>query len=136
MKLDVAPRLAESVETEDPRGGLEQAFADARGEVDDDELAAYDDLAERADDVLVTGVNDGFRTAFLVAGLALLAAAPWHGCARARASRRVAAQYWRRAPARRRRRSAPGRRRPHRCRRLCALAANGPARTRRDRRPV
>jgi hypothetical protein len=75
VKLDIAPELSESVETEDPRGGLEQVFADARGEVDDDELAAYDQLTERADEVLVAGVNDGFATAFLVgAGLALLAA--------------------------------------------------------------
>jgi MFS family permease len=76
LKLEIAPRLAGSVETEDPRGGLEDVFADARDEVDDDQLAAYDDLTERSDDLLVTGVNDGFRTAFLVAaGLALLAAA-------------------------------------------------------------
>jgi hypothetical protein len=75
VKLDIAPELSESVETEDPRGGLEQVFADARGDVDDDELTAYDQLTERADDVLVAGVNDGFSTAFLVgAGLALLAA--------------------------------------------------------------
>ena len=76
LKLEIAPRLGDSVETEDPRGGLDGVFADARDEVDDDQLAAYDDLAERADDLIVTGVNDGFRTAFLVAaGLALIAAA-------------------------------------------------------------
>ena len=76
LKLEIAPQLAGSVETEDPRGGLEDVFADARHEVDGDQLAAYDELTERADDLLVTGVNDGFRTAFLVvAGLALLAAA-------------------------------------------------------------
>jgi MFS family permease len=74
VKLDIAPKLSESVETEDPRGGLEQVFADARGEIGEDELGAYDNLAERADEVLVAGVNDGFATAFLVgAGLALLA---------------------------------------------------------------
>ena len=61
MKLDIAPELSESVETEDPRGGLEQVFADARGEVDDDELAAYDQLTERADEVLVAGVNEASR---------------------------------------------------------------------------
>jgi MFS family permease len=76
VKLDIAPRLSESVETEDPRGGLEQVFADGRSEVDEDERAAYDELTQRADEVLVAGVNDGFATAFLVgAGLALLAAA-------------------------------------------------------------
>jgi len=75
VKIDVAPRLAESVETEDPRGGLEEVFAAGRDEVDEDELEAYDDLAARADEVLVRGVNDGFSTAFLVGGaFALLAA--------------------------------------------------------------
>ncbi len=76
LKLAVAPRLGGSVETEDPRGGLEDVFADARGDVKRDQLTAYDELTSRADDLLVTGVDDGFRTAFLVAaGLALLAAA-------------------------------------------------------------
>ena len=75
VKLDIAPKLSDSVETEDPRGGLERVFADGRGEVDDDEREDYDALTERADEVLVAGVNDGFSTAFLVgAGLALLAA--------------------------------------------------------------
>ena len=75
LKLEIAPRLARSVETEDPRDGLDKVFADARDDVDRDQLTAYDDLADRADDLLVTGVNDGFRIAFLVcAGLAVLAA--------------------------------------------------------------
>jgi predicted MFS family arabinose efflux permease len=75
LKLEIAPQLANSVETEDPRGGMETVFADARDDVDDDQLAAYDDLTSRADDLLVTSVDEGFRTAFLVAsGLALLAA--------------------------------------------------------------
>jgi predicted MFS family arabinose efflux permease len=75
LKLEIAPRLSRSVETEDPRGGLEGVFADARGAVQEDQLAAYDELAARADDVLVTSVNGAFRMAFLVAGgLALLAA--------------------------------------------------------------
>ena len=73
LKLDLAPQLSRSVETEDPRGGLDKVFADARGDVDEDQLDAYDDLTQRADDLLVTSVDEGFRTAFLVAaGLALL----------------------------------------------------------------
>jgi predicted MFS family arabinose efflux permease len=76
LKLEIAPRLSSSVETEDPRGGLERVFADARDEVGENQRAAYDDLSQRADDLLVTSVDEGFRTAFLVAaGLALLAAA-------------------------------------------------------------
>jgi predicted MFS family arabinose efflux permease len=75
VKLDIAPKLSESVETEDPRGGLERVFANGRSEIDEDERADYDRLAQRADEVLVAGVNDGFSTAFLVgAGFALLAA--------------------------------------------------------------
>jgi predicted MFS family arabinose efflux permease len=75
LKLDLAPRLAEGVETDDPREGIERVFADGRGEVDADDLGAYDRLAERADDTLVDGVNRGFAPAFLAgAGLALLAA--------------------------------------------------------------
>jgi predicted MFS family arabinose efflux permease len=76
LKLDLAPRLNGSVETEDPRGGLDDVFADGRHEVDSDQLGSYDDLADRADDLVVTAVNDGFRTAFLIAAaLALFAAA-------------------------------------------------------------
>jgi hypothetical protein len=96
VKLEIAPRLARRVETEDPRGGLEAVFADARGDVDDDQLAAYDDLSARADDLLVTSVDEGFRTAFLVAaGLALVAAllltVPALGPTRSRSSPRVIA---------------------------------------------
>jgi MFS family permease len=76
LKLELAPRLNGSVETEDPRGGLDEVFADGRQDVDSDQLGSYDDLADRADDLLVTAVNDGFRTAFLIAAaLALFAAA-------------------------------------------------------------
>ena len=67
-------------------------FADARDEVDPDQLGSYDDLTERADDLLVTAVNDGFRTAFLVAaGLALLAAALLAHCG---AGRGGATAWW------------------------------------------
>ena len=75
LKLDLAPELAEGVETEDPRAGIERVFAAARGDVDGDQLAAYRELESRADEALVAGVNRGFATAFLAgAGLALLAA--------------------------------------------------------------
>jgi MFS family permease len=75
LKLEIAPRLSRSVETEDPRGGLERVFDDARGDVDEDQLPAYDELTKRSDELLVSSVNEAFRTAFLVAaGLALLAA--------------------------------------------------------------
>lgn len=75
IKLDLAPDLASSVQSEDPRGGLDKAFADHRDDVDDDDLEAYDEMRRRADETLVAGVNDGFSVAFLIGGaLALLAA--------------------------------------------------------------
>jgi hypothetical protein len=81
LKLQIAPELVDAVETEDPRAGLERVFANHRGDVDEDQRAAYDDLERRADETLVAGVNDGFATAFLVgAAFALLAApalTPW-----------------------------------------------------------
>jgi Major Facilitator Superfamily len=81
LKLQLAPELVDAVETDDPRAGLEQVFSDHRGDVDEDQLAAYDELEQRSDEALVAGVNDGFATAFLVgAAFALLAApalAPW-----------------------------------------------------------
>jgi predicted MFS family arabinose efflux permease len=75
LKIDLAPELADSVATEDPRGGLDEAFADGRGAVDEDQLPAYDALTRQADDTLVEGVNRGFAAAFLVgAALALVGA--------------------------------------------------------------
>jgi MFS family permease len=75
LKIDLAPDLADSVATEDPRGGLEEAFAEGRASVDEDQLAAYDALTRQADDTLVAGVNRGFAPAFLIgAGLALIGA--------------------------------------------------------------
>ncbi len=75
VKLQLAPQLATTVETEDPRGGLDKAFADARGDIPEDDLAAYDELEQKADDTLVQGVIDGFEPAYLAgAAFALLAA--------------------------------------------------------------
>jgi hypothetical protein len=59
----------------DPRGELEASLARTRGEVDEADRPVYDELAERADDALVAGVQGAFVPAFLVCGaLALLAA--------------------------------------------------------------
>jgi predicted MFS family arabinose efflux permease len=74
-KLKIAPLLAETVETEDPRGGLDRTFADGRDLVDDDDLAEYDQLRDDADEMLVNSVISGFAPAYLTAAaLALLAA--------------------------------------------------------------
>jgi MFS family permease len=75
IKLQLAPALGLSVQTEDPRGGLDKVFADGRNDVGGDQLAAYDDLQQRADETLVQGVIAGFKPAYLAgAALALLAA--------------------------------------------------------------
>lgn len=74
-KLELAPALLGGVDAERPRAGLEQALAAEGGGYEGDEAAAYDQLAERADAVLVSAVGDAFRPAFLIAGaLALLGA--------------------------------------------------------------
>jgi hypothetical protein len=74
-KLKIAPLLAETVETQDPRAGLDRTFADNRGLVDDDDLAEYDNLSHDADQMLVSSVISGFAPAYLAAAaLALLAA--------------------------------------------------------------
>ena len=75
VKFDIAPELSESVETEDPRGGMSGVFERGRGEVEDDEREAYDELTAQADEVLVAAVNNSFSIAYLVAaGLAGIAA--------------------------------------------------------------
>lgn len=75
VKFDIAPELSESVETEDPRGGMSGVFERGRGEVADDDREAYDELTAQADEVLVAAVNNSFSIAYLVAaGLAGLAA--------------------------------------------------------------
>ncbi|HEU4701453.1 MAG TPA: MFS transporter [Conexibacter sp.] len=75
-KLTLAPALLGGVEAERPRAGLQQALdANGRGYAGE-ERATYEQLSERADDVLVSAVGDAFRVAFAIAGgLALLAAA-------------------------------------------------------------
>jgi hypothetical protein len=75
-KLTLAPALLGGVEAERPRAGLQHAL-DANGrDYAGEERVTYDQLAQRADDVLVSAVGDAFRLAFVIAGaLALLAAA-------------------------------------------------------------
>ena len=74
-KVKLAPALLKGVESSSPRAGLRAAIAQHRGDVQPDERAAYDHLAQRADETLTTAVGDAFRIAFLVTGaMALLAA--------------------------------------------------------------
>lgn len=72
-KIRLAPDLFESVSSQEPRSALKAAVADNRARFSGDELAAYDDLGRRTDDVLVNAVSRAFKPAFLIAGaLALL----------------------------------------------------------------
>jgi Major Facilitator Superfamily len=72
-KLSLAGTLLADIDPVDPRGQLEAGLA--RAEVDAEDRAAFDDLATRADETLVAGVQDAFVPAFAICGaLALLAA--------------------------------------------------------------
>lgn len=74
-KLQLAPTLLGSVDESEPRAGLRRAIQSARGAVDQEDLAAYDELGRRADDTLVNAVGDSFFLAFLITGVfALLGA--------------------------------------------------------------
>lgn len=74
-KLRLAPELLNEVEAEAPRGALRDALDEKRGDFEGDERVAFDTMARRADETLVTAVGEAFRTAFLVTGvLALLGA--------------------------------------------------------------
>jgi len=85
-KLTLAPALLGGVEAARPRAGLRKALADNGGSYAGAERLAYDQLAHRADDVLVSAVGDAFRIAFAIAGaLALLGAAALAPGARRRA---------------------------------------------------
>ncbi|MBB4664024.1 MFS transporter [Conexibacter arvalis] len=74
-KLQLAPALLSGVDAEQPRAGLEEALAEHRGDFDGEERAVYDQLAERADETVVTAVGEAFRSAFVIAGALALAAA-------------------------------------------------------------
>ncbi len=75
-KLALAPDLLGGVEAERPRAGLRRALAAHGRSYTGEEAAAYDRLARRADEILVSAVGDAFRLAFVIAGaLALLGAA-------------------------------------------------------------
>ncbi len=74
-KIQIAPELFGGLDTDDPRGQLEESIADARDGLDDDEAAELTVLGDQLDDVVTGAVRSAFRTTFIVtAGLALLAA--------------------------------------------------------------
>ena len=74
-KIDLAPQLFADVDTDDPRGSLERSAAEARGDLEDDQIAELDSLAERLDEVITGAVRAGFRVAFIATAALALAAA-------------------------------------------------------------
>jgi MFS family permease len=75
-KIKLAPALLNGVDSDQPRAGLRRAIAAERHDFTGAERATYDDLGQKADDMLVTAVGEAFRSSFLLAaGAGLLAAA-------------------------------------------------------------
>jgi hypothetical protein len=74
-KIRLAPALLSGVDSDQPRAGLKKAVAAERHRFSGRDLATYDSLGERADETLVTGVGDAFRSSFLLAGACGLLAA-------------------------------------------------------------
>ena len=78
-KLSLAGTLIGDIDPVDPRGQLDAALDRARPGVAD--AAVFDELARRADETLVAGVQDAFAAALAICGvlavLAALALLPW-----------------------------------------------------------
>jgi hypothetical protein len=74
-KLDLAPQLAGAVQSDHPRDDLDRAFDAYRPKVDEGDRDGFDELRRRADETLVSLVDEGFAIAFAIgAAFALLAA--------------------------------------------------------------
>lgn len=73
-KIDVAPRLFAGIEEDDPRGELERSVAEARKDLDGDDLDELDSLATQLDDIVTGAVRSSFRFAFIVTAALALAA--------------------------------------------------------------
>jgi len=74
-KIKLAPALLQGVNSDEPRAGLRRAVAAERHTFAGRDRATYDELGQRADDMLVTAVGEAFRSSFLLAGAAGLVAA-------------------------------------------------------------
>ena len=78
-KISLAGTLVGDIDPVDPRGKLHASLDRARPGIDD--KAAFDDLARRADEALVAGVQDAFALAIAICGglalLGALALLPW-----------------------------------------------------------
>jgi MFS family permease len=95
-KIELANAVTADLDPVDPRKTLRSSLDAAAASVGDDPetAAVYDDLTRRADETLVSGINEAFAVAFLVTGtLALLGAFavfPWRGGRATRVSMAVA----------------------------------------------
>jgi Major Facilitator Superfamily len=75
-KLDLADVATADLSSIAPRDALRSSLQRARRNVDPEDLEPFDRLKRRADETLVTAVNDAFAPTFLICGaLALVAAA-------------------------------------------------------------
>ena len=66
-KIKLAPALLDGVDSDQPRAGLRRAVAAERHTFTGRDRATYDDLGQKADDMLVTAVGEAFRSSFLLA---------------------------------------------------------------------
>ncbi len=74
-KIEIAPDLFGGLNTDDPRGELQDSIAKARADLEPEQVGELDSLGARLDDVVTGAVRSAFRPTFIVtAGLALLAA--------------------------------------------------------------
>jgi MFS family permease len=74
-KIKLAPALLEGVDSDEPRAGLRRAVVAQRHRFTGRDRATYDALGRRADETLVAGVGEAFRSSFLLAGACGLLAA-------------------------------------------------------------
>jgi MFS family permease len=74
-KIKLAPALLNGVDSDEPRAGLRRAVANERHRFSGRDRATYDELGRRADETLVAGVGEAFRSSFLLAGACGLLAA-------------------------------------------------------------
>jgi MFS family permease len=95
-KIELASAVTADLDPVDPRQTLRNSLDAAASRVggDPETAAVYDDLTARADETLVTGINEAFAVAFLVTGalalLGALAVLPWRGGGTTRVSLVVA----------------------------------------------
>jgi hypothetical protein len=74
-KIELAPQLFAGIDTDDPRGQMERAVAEARTELEGEEEREVAGLGGRFDEIITGAVRSAFRVAFIAtAAMALLAA--------------------------------------------------------------